>query len=514
MTIDTTKESTCINQLVDKKNETRVIEGDIIVPDIKPDILSPLEATGNICIYKKEILDGKVKIDGSIQAYVIYLPDDETGGVRSLNTSLDFTETINIPNCNAGMNALIKTEIISLDAKVLNGRKVNIRATVNFCAKVYCNQNVEITSEINGINNIQKLENDIEVNSLIGEGCTKTYAKENIPIDLEDNLAEILNANITITNKDTKVSYNKVLAKADAMINILYLSEDNRISTCNRNIPVMGFIDIKDVNEDHICDTNYEIKNLILKPNGADEHSVYAEAEIEICCYVFEKKKLTLIEDLYSPTQNVNFSKKLINIADNIISSNDTCSIKERIEVPDLAGGKIHNIEINPIINLQSVTGENVSYEGEIKANILFWNEVENRMSSKTLILPIKFKTKLQGLNSNSDIETEISVKKQDFSLMPDGSLDIEVDIDFLVNSTNFRNVPVIDEITVDEDEKNKKYSMVIYYVKPGDTLWKIAKKMGSTVDEITKINEILDPNNLQIGEQLFIPKFCSRQSA
>lgn len=36
------------------------------------------------------------------------------------------------------------------------------------------------------------------------------------------------------------------------------------------------------VSEDNICDMNYELKNLVLKPNNKEDHSIYVEAEIEI----------------------------------------------------------------------------------------------------------------------------------------------------------------------------------------------------------------------------------------
>ena len=64
MVVDTTRESVCVNQIVGQKNENKIIEGDMIVPDIKPDILNTIETNGNICIYKKEVQDGKVKVDG------------------------------------------------------------------------------------------------------------------------------------------------------------------------------------------------------------------------------------------------------------------------------------------------------------------------------------------------------------------------------------------------------------------------------------------------------------------
>ncbi len=55
--IDVKAESLCVNKIVGSKNFEITIEGDSIIPDTKPDILSDISASGNVCIYKKEILE-------------------------------------------------------------------------------------------------------------------------------------------------------------------------------------------------------------------------------------------------------------------------------------------------------------------------------------------------------------------------------------------------------------------------------------------------------------------------
>ena len=47
-----------------------------------------------------------------------------------------------------------------------------------------------------------------------------------------------------------------------------------------------------------------------------------------------------------------------------------------------------------------------------------------------------------------------------------------------------------------------------IYTVKKGDSLWKIAKKFRSTVDNIAKVNGIEDVDKIEVGQQLFIPRY------
>lgn len=515
MVVDTTKESVCINQLVGQKNETRVVEGDMIVPDIKPDILNTITTSGNVCIYKKEVLDGKVKIDGTVQVYIIYLADNQEGSIRGIHTSLDFTEMIPVENCKTGMNLGERAEVTSIETKVLNGRKVNIKANLGFSVKVYSNEEVKVIKEISGIDNVQKLNHEIEMNTLIGEGSTKAYAKETVSIDPIDNLAEILRADVKIQNKDTKVSYNKVLVKADAAVRILYLTEDNRMNSVESMIPLMGFVDIPNVSEEHLCDTDYELKNLLIKPNSEEEHSIYVEAEVEIACSTFEKRNMMVTEDLYSPTEKLDFTKKEIHTMSNKNTSRDVCSVKEKIAVPEMMGCKIHDISVRPSIATQTVTSGRVSQEGQVDLTILYWSENENRLEVKPVTLPFQFSMEVPNCEAGSNIDTEMEVEKQDFVLLPDGYLEARVDVGFSVKVANFRSVSVIDEITSEQREREDSYSMVIYFTKPGDTLWKIAKQFGSTVEDIARVNGIENPDVLPVGRQLFIPRFTvNRQTA
>ena len=47
-----------------------------------------------------------------------------------------------------------------------------------------------------------------------------------------------------LLNKETKISYNKVLVKSDCNIDILYLTESNSINMVSKTLPIMGFIDV------------------------------------------------------------------------------------------------------------------------------------------------------------------------------------------------------------------------------------------------------------------------------
>ena len=77
--------------------------------------------------------------------------------------------------------------------------------------------------------------------------------------------------------------------------------------------------------------------------------------------------------------------------------------------------------------------------------------------------------------------------------------------VSYCNNNFKFEFVDNVSEI--ENDEKEDLYSLVIYFVKKDDTLWKIAKKFRTSVDEIVNVNNIEDENYLEIGKKLYIPK-------
>ena len=81
-----------INKRVSKKVKILEVSGDIIVPDIKPDIAGIINANGVPYIYKEDIGLSKIKFDGNIDSYIVYLADN--GETRSIQTTLSFSDSI------------------------------------------------------------------------------------------------------------------------------------------------------------------------------------------------------------------------------------------------------------------------------------------------------------------------------------------------------------------------------------------------------------------------------------
>ncbi len=505
MIVDTIKEKMCVNKLVATKKEIILVEGDMIVPDSKPDILNTICTSGVICIYKKEILEGKVKLEGSINTNIMYMADDSKDKVRGLSTNLDFIESISINNCKENMTCKLNTNLKSIEAKVINGRKIGIKATIEVEINIYENEEVDIVNDIQNNDSIQVLKQNVKVNSLLGVGETKIYAKENINIDNIDNLAEILKTSINICNKDTKFSYNKILTKAEAEIKIMYLTEDNRINSVSARIPVVGFIDMQNISEDNILDIDYEIKNIILKPNSSEEHSIYVELEVCVTASVYEEKNMNLIQDLYSPTENLEFNKKKIITITDKENRSEIKKIREQLNVEGLDEKNIIDVDIIPTIENENVVGNRTVYEGQLELNFILSNS-ELQVDTRRAKIPFSYETENSCEDMNNNIKFDVINK--DFIIQDNNIVNSNIDLRIDTDSYRNSNMNVIEEIEDIGEKSTEDYSVLMYIVKKGDTLWEIAKRFNTTMDEIVRINGIDDPDMISIGQKLFIPHY------
>lgn len=519
--IGTVRETINVSKIVCVKKETINIQGDMIVPDSKPDILNTINTSGNVSIYKKEIMEGKVRIDGNILTHIMYFADvgssdsnnhmasNMSDNVRGLNTSLDFSETINIPEIAIGMKVDIIPIIKYIDCKVLNGRKIAIKVTMEIEIKVYERESIDIVKELQN-EEIQVLEQNMKINSLVGEGTTKAFVKENIPIPSEDNLAEILYVRIGLVDKDIKISYNKILAKSDVEIKMAYLTEDGRICRNQSRMPLVGFIDMPNIKEENICETSYMIKNIIIKPNAVEEHSVYIEIEVEISCMAYEEKEIRMIQDMYCPGRKMNFSQKMVNTITDKSCNKKICNIREKLNIPEVAKGTIVEVGVNPIINRQNKTNGKITYEGEVELNFIFTDNSTVGINTKKVNIP--FEHTVDKVQDNCKIDTNIEVNSQEFLTQAD-VVNANIDLNFETNSYRNLAIPVINEISTEEEENLEDYSVIIYVVKSGDTLWKIAKRFGSTVDDIVRVNGIENPDKLRVAEKIYIPQYVLKRA-
>ena len=102
----------------------------------------------------------------------------------------------------------------------------------------------------------------------------------------------------------------------------------------------------------------------------------------------------------------------------------------------------------------------------------------------------------------------DIEIVNKDFIVQDGGVISSNIDMSMNMNSYRDTNLNIMDEIQTNGEREAEDYSIIMYIVKKDDTLWKIAKKFGSTVEDIVRANGIEDENKIYPGQKIYIPRY------
>lgn len=483
--------------IINKKtaSNTKVVEinGDVIVPDIKPDIVNIINTNGMAYIYKEDIGSGRVRIDGNIDTYIVYLADN--GETRSIQTTLTISESIEDSGINENCFTKQKVILEGIESKVLNERKISIKANVKIKSDIFEKSEIEITSDFTEIENVEKLKETLDIKSIIGRNNVRTSIKEDISVDNDYEISEILKTDVEIANLENKISFNKVLAKADANVKVVFLTEDNRIGVAASTIPVMSFIDMDKITDSNICNVDYSIRNMLFKANSKEMHSIACQVDFEVCCEAFENKTIDVIQDMYGTRNDVEFTKKEVGVQSAREDIIENMNINENVAVEDI----LTIFDVNCLPKKINTTRSGNMYNHECELNLEIYYEANNRngLNVKSVTLPFMVKSEIEE-------ELEFNISRKQFTVVND-NVDCDIEISYKQNNNNLKTISIIEDVSTKECEEENDYKMFMYFVKPGDTIWKIAKKFKVCMNDIISINNIENPDKINIGDRLYI---------
>ena len=88
MSINLSKERLKTGEVLALKYGQTMVEGDIIVPDVKPDVKKVLSVSGEVCVKQRLVQQDRVYVQGAVKLTILYLPDGEViGKIKSITTS-------------------------------------------------------------------------------------------------------------------------------------------------------------------------------------------------------------------------------------------------------------------------------------------------------------------------------------------------------------------------------------------------------------------------------------------
>lgn len=504
MAVNLEKQMLKLHSNVYRNTQSVWIEQDILVPDIKPDVLKIIKIEVVPFIKMAEIVtDGVIRTTGETTYYILY--KSEESKIRSIVVTYPFSQNINTDKAKKGMNLMVTSSAKNVIYSVPNERKIMAKVEMIFTYEL---------SEIKDVNIIKGIEGqDIEIKTKKNKFTNITgVAKEVIDIkedvivkDSVPKINEILRVSAKITNEDFKTSYNKILVKGDLVIRIIYLSDDEAkdVYSYSFQIPFTGMIEFENITEESMFNIKYDLRNLEIIRSTDSDNMLNVSAEVNVFAVMYEERELEYVTDLYSTNSNLKFdTSKLAVLMNQEILKSDII-VNERLgEIGN--NFKIQDTNVNTENLTFKVSEGNLFVDGIIKVDVMLENLENNVLENKSYDVNVNSKIPLNRNILDENVIVDLLVKKEDIQIVSN-MLEANIILETIVRMNNIENIFMIEEIEEENINLEEFDSMYMYIVKKGDTLWDIAKRYKTTVAKIANINNIENENMLNIGQKLLI---------
>lgn len=518
MSLELIRQTIRVNQSIGEDTAQTIVENDIIVPDIKPDIARILLLDGDVIVNGSEAVQDKILINGNIRYKILYISDDADQPVKSINTSSGFRYTMDLPDVRQGMNCKANCEIEHMEFEIINSRKVNVKTILNVNGKVENRIDQNIVSNFEGIEGIQVLRSTSLINSFTGATEITAAIKETVEVPAgKPTIREILRNDIKINGKDYKLTEGRIIAKGELNVSTLYIGDDeNRsIQFMEHEIPFTQFLEQTGVDEGSFCELDYIITDSSFEAEedtDGELRFLKCDVELKICADSFEKKEIEVIDDAYSPTTRISLEKEPVKMEETVAENKSQVTLKDTIMIredsPDIS--EIFNVLYKPSISECQISDDKLNIEGVLSSNVLYLAaNNEQPVYCCEQDIPFKHGVDIKGIRADMGCDIDMNIEHCSYSLISVKEVEIRVVLGISARIINQITIPVITKV-VEQPREDRSLpaqpSITIYFAQRGDNLWKIAKKYYTTIDELKKINALGDSDLVNPGEQIIIP--------
>lgn len=519
MEMELVKDQVKINSPVGEETVQAVIENDIIVPDVKPDIVKIINVGGDVYPAELHVAQDKVTVRGRIKYKVLYVCEDEAQPVRSMSATADFSQNAFIVGARSGMKAFVTPSVQYISHNLVNGRRVNIKAVIDLPVKVMSETTLDVVSAVRGTDDIQVLTEPARIRSLLGDVEEQFTIREEFRLpDDKPAIGELLRSDVKVAGKDVKLTDNKVIVKGDACISSIYAAdnEEHSIQFVRNETTFTQFVDFPGMSEDKACELYYEVREFsahALEDDDGQARGIAVEIVLNARVLSEDSTNLDMVADVYSPSVDVALERKEIVISEPVIENDVEENVKDVITIPgDIPGVcDVYTLVCNPSVVECEVCDDKVVVEGVVNTEMIYLTDDNSQpVNCYTQDIPFREGIEIKGARPGMKCEVVLESGDCSYDVMSPAEVEVKVPINAHIKLRKESTLKVIDRAElrpIEQRESESRPSITMYYIQPGDSLWSVAKKYRTTISDIMALNSIPEPDAVSVGQYIVIPK-------
>ena len=469
-----------------------------VVPDVLPDISDILFTTGMVLLRSKTTEDGKVSLSASVSASVVYSPENETG-LNCLHLTMPFDAEAESADISADCRTTAEIKLVSIEARMINTRKVSVRAEVSININCYAPDTFALVEDIEAPPEVSLHIKKEELEfSLISDVRERTFviSDEYILPAGSREIREILSPASVVRVDDIKVLGNKLVVRGVCQSHLLCACEDGaEAEQISFSTNFSQMMEMEDIGEDPDISYRLMMTAAYYEPVKTSEQkcTVSMELHMVIQAVCSRAERAELVSDMYSNKCECSFESHSDDLPIIVRRQTLRSTIIETVRTPVPAIETVY-----AEARVTSVSGRTVG----IAVNGLYIDE-DGRYRALKGNFTAEFETELEA---DMELMADMVCVTEAFASPSAEGVEIRVPVELEAVIMKRQTAAVPTQTMLSEKECCAEApSLILIPVSESADLWQVAKRYGSTRELIEQAN-CLEGENADIS-MLLVPR-------
>ncbi len=511
------KEYVRMNRFLPIEPCRNVYETDCIVPDILPDMVRILAL--DAAAVPEEVTAGNNSLSVKFKLFykILYLSDSAEGLVKAFRTVSEHLCVFDAAEIQSESALQAATTVENCDYTLVNSRKIALRTAVRIEPEVMQPEDYGLVSGMTGSPDLQVLTEPLSFTTTAGNITATLVMTERTDLPAgKAPILEVLRSDPKVCDLSAQLTGDKLQFRGNLTVCTLYTADDSEqsLQILEQQFPFTQVVPVAvpGDNVTWIPDHTLRLFSCDAAEDADGELRVLnVSATVDFRADAYKNSDSLILKDAYAPGWHFTLDTQEVPLCTGIEEVTGQFVLKDLVTAPE------GNPEIQEVVNVVGTLGPlsaicedgQIQLEGFVQCKVLYICSDDGLpLSSFAVKLPFVQTVEDRRIKEAMQCNMKAELNHISFSILSKNELELRIAISLRGTANRCVSMPLIVGISdcMELPEKDEDHaSIILYIVQSGDTLWKIAKRYGVTVDTLVAANDIKNPDLILPGQKLII---------
>jgi LysM repeat protein len=491
------------------------LEKDVNISDLKPDALKLIMDKGNAAVDEVRVSSDHVTVRGRLQFKILYLTDGEKRKAEQMEGEIPFTEEVYLSGVKSGDRVEVSVEVEDLTTTLIHSRKCSVQSLLLIKAECPEMRDEEAAVDIGGQEKVEYRKKTLSIAPLVLKRTDIFKIREEIEIPGSfPNIGSLIWWETECSQVEFKLLQDKISVQGEIRAFFLYRGDGEEEESCHyeTTVPFAGTLDCDGAEETMIPEISYQLQipEMTVKPDFDGEERVFAfELWLPVDISAYEEEQAEILSDVYGVVQEAAVREKEVPFRQFSGRSSGKCKLSAQVKPEEEEGiSRILHTRTGLQLGEPELKENGIEVTGAVNITILYESSSEAvGLGTARVSIPFTYTMETQLSGKDYVYPVTADVEQLGVSLLDAGEMDVKCVVFFRTNIYREWTEKIVEEVTLEELDSEKLDSLpgiVIYAVRPGESLWDIGKRYYVPVSAIRQTND-LSGDEVKTGDRLLI---------